>query len=55
MSNVAEMWQNGLIMAEEKFIDMEKDKEKDFGKDTIKEFKKIEFKDVSFKYETKKD
>ena len=35
--------------------DMEKHKEGDTGYDDIKEFEKIEFKNVSFKYDTKKD
>jgi len=44
-----------INLIEEKFSDMAKHKEKDTGHDQIKEFKKIEFKNVSFKYDTKKD
>ena len=44
-----------INLIEEKFADMEKHKEQDVGYDDIQTFEKIEFKNVSFKYDTKKD
>ena len=44
-----------INLIEEKFVDMEKHKEQDAGYDDIQNFEKIEFKNVSFQYDTKKD